>query len=179
MKAAFAVILLVCTTTVQSAEVHLKNGITVLDESVGAHQTLPGFTRHMSDEEYFSWATEQNRQTLAAVKPQEDHIRYVNVMDNSGSSRTRFGGGVGYGGYGGSGGYAGYLGANDLFSGGGGYGGGYGRGGYGGGGYMNQRPGNAVGTSYSNSSKMYQLEIHDWPIGQPVTRLNPFCRPHG
>ncbi|HVX10463.1 MAG TPA: hypothetical protein VHC22_04745 [Pirellulales bacterium] len=172
MKATFAVILLVCTTTAQAADVRLKNGIIVLDRSVGAHQTLPEFTRHMSDEEYFFWATEQNRQTLAAVKPQEDHIRYVNVMENSGSNKTRFGGGVGYGGYGGSGGYAGYLGASDLFNGGGG--------GYGGGGgsYMNQAPGNAVGTSYNNSRKMYQLEIHDWPIGQPVTLLNPFCRPH-
>jgi hypothetical protein len=172
MKAAFAVILLACTTTVQAAEVHLKNGITVLDESVGAHQTLPEFTRHMSDEEYFSWATEQNRQTLASVKPQEDHLRYVSMMENSGSNRTRFGGGVGYGGYGGSGGYAGYLGTNDLFRGGGG------GGGYGGGGGGYQGPGNAISRSYSNSSKMYQLEIHDWPIGQPVTLLNPFCRPH-
>lgn len=159
-------VFLAMTGSVEAAEFRLHNGITVSDAVPVA--LLPEFTRGMSAHEYFAWASEQNRQTLAALKTMPDHVRYKNVSEYQTSTQTRYGGGVGYGGFGGSGGYDGYLGTSEQ-QGGGGFNIRFGA----------NRLGNAKTTTRSGSSASYQMEFHSWPVEQHVMLLNPYCRPRG
>ncbi|HEV3340579.1 MAG TPA: hypothetical protein VG125_09485 [Pirellulales bacterium] len=161
---------LILTTTVEAAEHRLDNGI-VVSSPVIVTPPLPSFVRALTPGEYRDYALAENRRSVAEsleanASAEREPDRYRDVVEYSGSSQTRFGGGVGYGGFGGAGGYSGYIGLTESP---GGYGG---FGGYGGG------RGNATASSFSSTRAAYTLIYHDRAYkGAPALLLNPWCRP--
>jgi hypothetical protein len=152
-------------------------------------EKLPEHVKHMTAEEFKTWAEQRNRVAYYKAKQQHDDylvqrgpLTTMNLASSSASHNTRFGGGVGAGGYGGAGGYLGYQASNGI---GGGvnypygyYGGVNGSsGGSGGFGSGFTFQGNNINTTDTASSQSWVKTFPDLNDGGggPVILINPYC----